>query len=255
VEALKVDRIAKDFGGVRALRNISFQVELGERLAIIGPNGAGKTTLFNIINGQISPTAGSVYFVGKDITHMPVHRRADLGIARSFQRSSLFPNLTVMSNILLAVQGTRKHRFQMFRSANAYQETFTRAEELLRVWDLWKERDSLADSISYGDQRKLEISLSLASQPKVLLMDEPSCGLTSSETAAVIEKIRGLAKDITVILVAHDMDLVFGVADRIMVLHYGEVVTEGSPEEIQNDAHVKKIYMGAEKSLQHAETA
>ena len=255
MEALKVDRVVKDFGGVRALRNISFNVELGERLAIIGPNGAGKTTLFNIINGQILPTAGSVHFLGKDITRMPVHRRADLGIARSFQRSSLFSNLTVLSNILLAVQGTRRHRFQMFRSINTYRETFTRAEELLKVWDLWEEKDYLASNISYGDQRKLEISLSLASQPRVLLMDEPSCGLTSGETAVVIDKILGLGKDITVILVAHDMDLVFGVANRIMVLHYGEIVTEGTPEEIRNDSRVKKIYMGAEKSCQNAQTS
>lgn len=255
MEALRVDRVNKDFGGVRALRSISFSVEPGERLAIIGPNGAGKTTLFNIINGQISPTAGSVHFLGKDITHMPVHRRADLGMARAFQRSSLFSNLTVLNNVLLAIQGTKRHRFQMFRSINAYKEIFTRAEELLRVWDLWERRDDLASNISYGDQRKLEISLSLASRPRVLLMDEPSCGLTSNETAVVVDKIRGLGKDITVVLVAHDMDLVFGVADRIMVLRYGEVMADGTPGEIRNDPRVKQIYMGTAKSFQNAETS
>lgn len=254
MEALKIERLQKDFGGVRALHNVSFSVDVGERLAIIGPNGAGKTTLFNIINGQLSPTVGCVYFFGHDITRMPVHSRAHLGMARSFQRNSLFSHLTVLDNILLAVQGARRHRFQMFRSINAYKEIFTRAEELLRAWDLWEKRGDLTSNIAYGEQRRLEIALSLASEPRVLLMDEPSCGLTAAETGVVIEKIRTLGKEITVILVAHDMDLVFGIANRIVVLHYGEIVAEGAPEEIRDDSRVKKIYMGAETSLQNVET-
>ncbi len=246
MEALKVEGLYKNFGGVSVLRDISFDVNVGERIAIIGPNGAGKTTLLSIINGQLLPTVGYVYFFGQNITHIPVYRRAHLGVARSFQRSNLFFNLTVLDNILLAIQGVKRQRFQMFRSINAYKEMFTEAEYLLESWDLWEKKNNLVSTICYGDQRKLEISLSLASKPKILLMDEPSNGLTFSETDSVIKKINNMEKNITVILVAHDMDLVFGIANRIIVIHYGKIITEGTPEEIQNNSKVKEIYLGIE---------
>jgi branched-chain amino acid transport system ATP-binding protein len=252
MEALRVEHLSKDFGGVHAVRNVSMSVEAGERLAMIGPNGAGKTTLFNLLSGQLPPTNGQVYLFGQEITHMAAHRRAHLGIARSFQATTLFLHLTVMDNILLALHGTRPSRFQMFRSATAYNHLYTKTRELLDSMDLWEKRDDPVHAISYGEQRKLEIALSLASEPKLLLMDEPSTGLTTAESADVIGMIRDLGKDITVILVAHDMDLVFGVAERIIVLHYGEIIAEGAPEEISTDSRVKEIYMGAEETKGNA---
>ena len=252
MEALRVEHLSKDFGGVHAVHNVSISLEVGERLAMIGPNGAGKTTLFNLLSGQLPPTNGQVYLFGQEITHMAAHRRAHLGIARSFQATTLFLNLTVMDNIFLALQGTRPSRFQMFRSATAYNHLYTKTWELLDSMDLWEKRDDPVHAISYGEQRKLEIALSLASEPKLLLMDEPSTGLTTAESADVIGMIRDLGKDITVILVAHDMDLVFGVADRIIVLHYGEIIAEGAPGEIRTDSRVKEIYMGAEETKGNA---
>jgi branched-chain amino acid transport system ATP-binding protein len=247
MEALKVDHLSENFGGVHALSDLSFSVQAGERLAIIGPNGAGKTTLFNILSGQLSPTTGRVYFFKHDITNLSTHRRAHLGIARSFQITSLFLNLTVLHSALLAVQGTHTSRFQFFFPINKYRDTFASAEELLKVWSLWESRDELVQNISYGEQRRLEIALSLAAKPKLLLLDEPSTGLTAAESNDIVNEIRNLGKEITVILVAHDMDLVFGVADRIIVLHFGEIMAQGTCDEIRNDSKVREIYMATEE--------
>ncbi len=252
MEALRVEGLSKDFGGVRAVRHVSFSVEAGEHLAIIGPNGAGKTTLFNLLDGQLSPTDGRVYLFGQEITNMPAYRRAHLGVARSFQLTTLFLNLTVLENILLALQGTRPSRFQMFRSATAYEHLYTKAKELLDSMDLWEKKDDPVNALSYGEQRKLEISLSLALGPKLLLLDEPSSGLTTAESADITSMIRNLGTDIAVILVAHDMDLVFGMAERVIVLHYGEIIAEGSGEKISADPKVKEIYMGSEEATGNA---
>ncbi len=252
MEALRVEGLSKDFGGVRAVRHVSFSVEAGEHLAIIGPNGAGKTTLFNLLDGQLSPTDGRVYLFGQEITNMPAYRRAHLGVARSFQLTTLFLNLTVLENILLALQGTRPSRFQMFRSATAYEHLYTKAKELLDSMDLWEKKDDPVNALSYGEQRKLEISLSLALGPKLLLLDEPSSGLTTAESADITSMIRNLGTDIAVILVAHDMDLVFGMAERVIVLHYGEIIAEGSGEKISADPRVKEIYMGSEEATGNA---
>jgi len=252
MEALKVDSLSKDFGGVHAVRNVSFSVEAGEHLAIIGPNGAGKTTLLNLLSGQLSPTAGRVYLFGQEITDMTAYQRAHLGIARSFQLTALFFNLTVLDNSLLALQGTRPSRFQMFRPATAYEHLYAEARKLLGSMDLWEKKDDPVHAISYGEQRKLEIALSLASGPKLLLLDEPSTGLTTTESADITSMIRALGADVAVILVAHDMDLVFGVAERIIVLHHGEIIVEGTPEEISHDLRVKEIYMGSEETTGYA---
>lgn len=252
MEALRVEGLSKDFGGVHALSNVSFSVEVGEHLAIIGPNGAGKTTLFNLLNGQLPPTAGRTYFFGRDITTMATHRRAHLGQGRSFQIISLFPKITVLDNTLITLHGTKRSRFQMFRPTNRYQHLLARAQEILTAVALWERKDELVENISYGEQRRLEIALTLASEPKLLLLDEPSSGLTTAESADIIDVIQKLGGDITVLLVAHDMDLVFGVAERIIVLHYGEVIADGTPEEIQADLRVKEIYMGIEEGTENA---
>jgi branched-chain amino acid transport system ATP-binding protein len=248
MEALRVEHLSKNFGGVYAVKEVSFRVETGEHVAIIGPNGAGKTTLFNLLSGQLSPSAGRIFFLGQDVTHTPAHLRTHMGMARSFQIASLFPDLSVMTNAMLALQGTRPSRFQMFRSSASYKDVVAKAGDLLGSMGLWEKRSQPACSISYGEQRKLEIALSVASEPKLMLMDEPSSGLTSSESSDITNRIRNLGTNITVIVVAHDMDLVFGVAQRIIVLHYGETIIEGNCEEIRTAPKVKEIYMGTEET-------
>jgi branched-chain amino acid transport system ATP-binding protein len=183
---------------------------------------------------------------------MASHRRAHLGIAKSFQSTTLFLNLTVLDNVLLGLQGTRPSRFQMFRSATIYKDLYAITQQLLSSMGLWEKRNDPVNSISYGEQRKLEIALSLTSQPKLLLLDEPSTGLTTTESADIISLIRNLGTEITVIIVAHDMDLVFGVAERIIVLHYGEIIVEGTPEEISTDKRVGEIYMGIKETSNNA---
>ena len=247
MEALRVEGLSKNFGGVSAVDNISFGVEIGERLVIIGPNGAGKTTLFNLINGQLPATSGRIYFLGKDITAMPTHSRAHLGQARAFQIISLFLNLSVLDNALLALHGTKPYRFKLFRPINHYKLISDKVQETLKELDLWEKKDGLVKNLSYGEQRRMEIGLSLALQPKLLLLDEPSAGLTMEECSGIIDMIKNLGLDITVIIVDHDMDLVFGVAERIIVLHYGQIIADGAPEQIQADPRVKEIYLGIEE--------
>jgi branched-chain amino acid transport system ATP-binding protein len=244
LEALKIEDLSKNFGGLKAVDRLSFQVTVGERLGIIGPNGAGKTTLFNLLNGQLFPTGGRISLFEKEITNFPPNRRAHLGISRSFQISRLFYRLTVLENCQLALMGVQPIRYQMFRSTNHYHHLLEKAQELLAPVALWEMRNESVKNMSYGDQRRLEIVLSLASKPRVLLMDEPTAGLTSAEGAKIIEMMGKLGKDISVLIIAHDMDLVFGVAERILVLHYGKIITEGKPEEMKKDPKVKEIYMG-----------
>ena len=247
METLRVKGLSKNFGGVSAVDNVSFGVEIGERLVIIGPNGAGKTTLFNLINGQLPATSGRIYFLGKDITAMPTHSRAHLGQARAFQIISLFLNLSVLDNALLALHGTKPYRFKLFRPINHYKLISDKVQETLEALDLWDNKDELVKNLSYGEQRRMEIGLSLALQPKLLLLDEPSAGLTMEECSGIIDMIKNLGLDITVIIVDHDMDLVFGVAERIIVLHYGQIIADGAPEQIQADPRVKEIYLGIEE--------
>ena len=249
MEALRVEGLTKNFGGVSAVDNVSFNVKVGERLVIIGPNGAGKTTLFNLINGQLPVTEGRIHFFGNDITPIPTHRRAHLGQVRAFQIISLFLNLSVLENALLALIGTNPNRFNFFRSINHYTSTSDRARETLNLLDLWKKKDELVKNLSYGEQRRMEIGLSLALQPRLLLLDEPSAGLSIEECSDIIGLIKNLGSDFTVIIVDHDMDLVFSVADRIIVLHYGQIIADGEPEQIQADPKVKEIYLGVEECL------
>ena len=247
MEVMKVQGVTKTYGGVHAVSNVSFGVETGEHLVILGPNGAGKTTLFNVLTGQVRPTSGHIFFQGEDITNLPVYRRIHLGIGRSFQITSLFNGLNVMDNMLLAIQGTKPERYQIIRPLKRNKQLMDQARELLDSFDLWDLKNELVSCISYGAQRKLEIALSMASDPKLLLLDEPSSGLTAAESAELCTRISNLGKEISLICIAHDMDLVFGIATRIMLLHYGEVIIEGKPEEIKGSPIVKEIYMGGEQ--------
>ena len=175
----EVEKLFKSFGGVAATNDVSFSVDAGGRLIIIGPNGAGKSTLFNLLNGQLRPDKGKIFLFGQDVTHLPLHERAHMGMARSFQITSLFPELSVLENMMLALHGLRKSRFNPFRATVRYGGLTARAEEFLTLFDLWSRKESLIKNISYGEQRKLEIALCLASNPRLLLLDEPSAGLTA----------------------------------------------------------------------------
>jgi len=254
VKALQVERLSKNFGGVEALKEVSFSVDIGEKLAIIGPNGAGKTTLLNVINGQVSVNSGHIYFWGNDITNLSIHQRAHLGIARAFQSSTLFPSMSVLDNTLLAIHGKKASRLNMFRNFNNYEEYIKKAENYLNAVGLWEKRNEIVNDLSHGEQKKLEIVMSLVSEPKLLLLDEPSAGLTSEESAEIATIIKNLKSDISVIVVAHDMDLVFDLAERIIVLHYGQILCEGSPMDIQCDHRVMEIYMGLEYETNYVES-
>lgn len=246
MEALNLNRVSKRFGGLNVLEDLSFAVEEGERVVLIGPNGAGKTTTFNLINGQLPVSAGQIYFYGQDITGLSVHSRAHLGIARSFQITSVYLNLTVLENALLTIHGCSPTRFHVLRPLKRFKAEMSKAEEALESVNLWEQRNTEVGDLAYGQQRRLEIALTMATDPKLLLLDEPSCGLTSGECGTMINVINSLPKHITSVVVAHDMDLVFGIADRIVVLYYGTLLASGTPSEIQSDPQVREIYMGLE---------
>lgn len=247
MEVLKVENLMQSYGGLQVLFDVSFSLEPGERVALIGPNGAGKTTLLNVLTGFIPPAAGRIHLLDYDITKMPSHKRVSLGLARSFQLNTLFPHLNLLINVLLAIQGVQTTRYRWIRPITTYSGNLTKAKELLELVNLWDERDSPINALSYGQQRQVEIVLALASKPKLLLLDEPSAGLTSGETSNLIDMIRSLTRDTTVFFCAHDLDLVFSLADRVMVLYYGKIIAQGTPEEIQDDSSVREIYLGIEK--------
>ena len=244
MDVLKVESLSQSYGGLQILNALSFRVETGEKVALIGPNGAGKTTLLNVLSGLIPPKAGRIYLHGHDVTELPSHTRVSLGLARSFQINSLFPSLSLITNVLLAIQGTQVTRYQMIRPIITYRSNLSKARELLELVGLWEKKDSPVDTLSHGQQRHMEIVLALASKPKVLLMDEPSAGLTSVESNHLVDMIHNLVGDTTVLLSAHDMDLVSKLADRIMVLYYGQIIAEGEPKEIQANQRVREIYLG-----------
>lgn len=252
MEALKVEGLTKKFGGLMVFHDLSFSIDRGERLAVIGPNGSGKTTLFNVITGHLSPEAGRIYLGGHEVTGMPPYRRIDIGMARSFQVTRLFINLTVLDNILLALHGVRPSRFQMFRQSTAYDIVMAKAQKLMESVDLWEKRGQPVHNLSYGEQRRLEVVLSLASEPKLLLLDEPTAGLAIDEISPFIEMMQSLTKDTTIFFTAHDMDVVFGLADRIIVIYLRQIIAQGTPEEIQNNPKVREIYLGLEEDTEHA---
>jgi len=247
MEVLKIENLEQSYGGLSILEGISFSVKAGERKALIGPNGAGKTTLFNVLCGFTPPKAGRIQLFDRDITHASPNKRTALGLARSFQITTLFPPLSLLNNVLLAIHGIQTSRFQMFRPITAYKDNMARAQELLETVDLWDKRDSPISELAHGQQRQVEIILALASKPKLLLLDEPNAGLTRAESDSLIDFINNLLGETTVLLTAHDMDLVFKLSQQIMVLYYGKIIAEGTPEQIQTDPKVREIYLGVEK--------
>jgi branched-chain amino acid transport system ATP-binding protein len=246
MDPLVVENVSVRFGGLKAVQNVSFTMQAGERRALIGPNGAGKTTLFNVVAGQLTPTSGRIRLFGQDVTRLPPFRRAALGLARTFQITNLFPHLTVAENLHLAVQALQPRRYAMHRPLSSYRDVTGRSEQLLMEWRLWDRRDELARNLSYGDQRELEILMALAGDPRLLLLDEPTAGLSAAESRMVEEIVRALPRDITILLIEHDLDIAFDLADRVTVLHFGEILVDGSPADVRKDPRVGEIYIGSD---------
>ncbi len=242
--AVALKDLSISFGGLRAVADVDLAVHPGERRAIIGPNGAGKTTLFNLISGDLPPTAGQVLLFGQDITRLPPHRRAALGLARTFQITKLFPNLTVLENVLLACQALERTKFSMLRPLRTYRPLYVRAEELLRAVGVWDQRDETIKNLSHGVQRQLEVALALAGRPKVLLLDEPMAGLSPAETHEMTELLRKLDRSITLLIIEHDMDVVLDLAERIAVLHLGKLIADGPKDAVRANRQVQEIYLG-----------
>jgi len=241
---LELRALSKSFGGLRAVRDVTLKIMPGDRKAIIGPNGAGKTTLFNLITGIFPATSGQVVLFGQDVTKWPSHRRTALGMARTFQITSLFPKLTVLDNVLLAIQGLRRSKFVMWRFLSSYRDFYDRAYGLLERARFLDRKDTEVRYLSHGEQRQLEIILGLASDPKILLLDEPAAGLSSGESSEMIRFLAQLDRNLAILLIEHDMDVVFDVAEHISVLHFGEVLEAGAAEQIRRSEKVQQIYLG-----------
>jgi branched-chain amino acid transport system ATP-binding protein len=241
---LELKGLSKSFGGLHAVRDVNLRVLPGDRKAVIGPNGAGKTTLFNVITGILPATAGQVLLFGEDVTRWPTHRRTALGMARTFQITSLFPKLTVLDNVLLAINGLRKSKFVMWRFLSSYQDMYEKAQQLLEQAAFHDRRDIEVRHLSHGEQRQLEIILGLASDPKILLLDEPAAGLSSGESAEMAEFLMRLDPNLAILLIEHDMDVVFDVTQHISVLHFGQVLESGPTEQIRSSQKVQEIYLG-----------
>ncbi len=233
-----------DFSALQVLFDVNLQIQEGERHAIIGPNGAGKTTLFNVITGTYQPSRGQVFFKGKEITGAKPNELTRLGLGRSFQITSTFNRLTAFQNIRLAVLSKRGIRFQLFRKVDKMQDITEETEEVLKRINLDRERDMPAGVLSYGKHRSLEISLALATDPDLVMLDEPTAGMSRDETHYAVELIRRLTEGKTVVIIEHDMDVVFSLADRITVLHYGQILATGPPGEIRQNQAVKEAYLG-----------
>ena len=243
---LELNGLSKSFGGLHAVRDVTLKIMPGDRKAIIGPNGAGKTTLFNLITGIFPATSGQVLLFGQDVTSWPSHQRTALGMARTFQVTHLFPKLTVLDNVLLAINGLRKSKFVMWRFLSSYRDVYEKAHGLLEQADFLDRKDTEVRYLSHGEQRQLEIVLGLASDPKVLLLDEPAAGLSSGEFTEMAKFLMGLDPNLAILLIEHDMDVVFDVADQISVLHFGEVLETGTPEQIHGSKKVQEIYLGTD---------
>ena len=241
---LELKGLSKTFGGLQAVRGVSLKIMPGDRKAIIGPNGAGKTTLFNLISGIFPATSGQVMLFGQDVTAWSSHRRAGLGMARTFQVTSLFPKLTVLDNVLLAIKGRLASKFVMWRFLSSYREVYDKAHGLLERAAFLDRKDIEVRYLSHGEQRQLEIVVGLAGDPDILLLDEPAAGLSSGKSAEMAEFLQALDANLAILLIEHDMDIVFDVADEIAVLHFGEVLESGSAEHIRSSTKVQEIYLG-----------
>lgn len=241
---LQVEGVSKSFSGLKVLNNVSLSVEEGERHAIIGPNGAGKTTLFNCMTGELGIDSGVVKMNGKVINTLSPHQLVHLGISRTFQINNLFGNLTVRENVNLAITAKKNYRFQMFKSLTSYGDVEKETDEVLKQWNMFERENIIVNNLSYGEQRLLEIILAMASKPRILLLDEPTSGMSPGESKETANLIRSFPRSVSLLMIEHDMDVVFSIADKITVLHHGEVVISGTPDNIRNSEYVRDIYFG-----------
>ena len=241
---LALDCVTKRFGRLAVLEEVSFTVPSGQRCGIIGPNGAGKSTLFNIVAGDLPLTRGSVRFLGADVTRRSAHARARLGLGRTFQTTTLFPKLTVLENLVLALQAQSAERFAMLVPRSRYRARDDEALALLERVGLTSRADYLVDALGYGEKRQIEILLALAQRPKLLLLDEPTAGLAPADATLVTAMLKREHADLTIVLIEHDMGVVFDVVERLVVLHHGRVVADGPLETIRGDERVQEIYLG-----------
>ena len=230
------------FGGLAALNAVNFELPRGEIRAVIGPNGAGKSTFFNCLTGVLRPSSGRILFNGEDITGFSPDRISRKGIARSYQITNILPNATTLENIRIAAQ-SRRHGWNMLSHHRAFRDIIEKAEAVLETVGLADKGDDLAANLSHGQQRNLEIGIALATEPQLLCLDEPTAGMSAAETDDTIALVRRIAKDLTILIVEHDMDVVMGLANKITVLHYGAILAEGTPAEIQNNPRVLEVYL------------
>jgi branched-chain amino acid transport system ATP-binding protein len=245
---LSVDGLTKRFGGVVASDGIVLDVCPGELQAVIGPNGAGKTTLIAQLSGEIAPDAGRIHFQGADITALPVYARSQLGLARSFQITSLFADLTALDNVALAVQAHAGHSFHFWRDARKQSELRDPARAALARVGLSGRAEVTVSNLSHGEHRQLELAMALATKPRMLLLDEPMAGLGAEESARMVATLHELKRELTILLIEHDMEAVFALADRITVLVYGRVIASGKPEEIRANSQVRDAYLGEQEA-------
>lgn len=243
---LRIEDLRKSFGGVTATDNVNLDVTENEIHAIIGPNGAGKTTLISQLSGEQYPDSGRIIFDGRTITRSTAYRRSHLGLARSFQITSVFQSMTVLQNVALAVQAHSGHSFRFWKAAGEDVSLIEPAEQALTRVGLTDRRQDLVSNLSHGEKRQLEIAMALATSPKMLLLDEPMAGMGPEESQRMVEVLQSLKGEKTMLLIEHDMDVVFALADRISVLVYGQIIASGTPEDVRNDDAVKRAYLGDE---------
>lgn len=244
MNSLTLRGVTKRFGGLVAVREVHMDLAHGERRALIGPNGAGKTTLFNVIAGDIPATTGRILIFNRDVTYMPVHKRIGLGLRRTYQTSALFNNLTVHENLFLSIAGPNRGHLNLFKPANKFKTRIARVEEIARIVGLSDNLYTMAGDLSHGERRQLEFGLAMAWKPRLIMLDEPAAGLSPDERATVKRFLNELPREITLLLIEHDMDVALSVADKVTVLHEGRIVAEGSPHEITSNTFVQRIYLG-----------
>jgi branched-chain amino acid transport system ATP-binding protein len=247
-DLLRTEKVRKYFGVVSAADDIDLQIGEGVLTSIIGPNGAGKTTLINLLTGNILVDSGKIFFYNEEITHLPIHKRVKKGICRSFQIMNIFPKLSVFENLQIPVLSLLNQSLSFFKPVYCHTDVNERVEKLLNEIGLKDKKDLPAGTLSHGDQRLLEIGLAMAPEPKLLFLDEPTAGMNPLERVKVLENIRRLSKEkqSTFVIVEHDMDIVFSLSDRIIVLHRGQILADGKPDEIKQNEDVRKVYLGEE---------
>ena len=246
-ELLSIRDIYKDFRGLEVLKGVDLSVAKGTRHAVIGPNGAGKTTLFHIVTGNLDPSRGNIYYNGTDITRLPIHRRSRMGISRSFQVTNIFSDLTVFDNVLSGVRSHEGDRYSLLKNPHRSRKLREKSDDIIEKIGLTPVKGKVARELAYGEQRALEIGITLSTSPELILLDEPTAGMTREDTRAFIEMIDKVTRDLTLVIIEHDMDVVFSLATTLSVLHYGKILISGKPDDVRKDQRVKDAYLGEDQ--------